>query len=126
PLFPFGYGLTYSRFAYSDLKLVRRGHAITASFTLRNTGDRAAAEVAQLYVSVAGSDGLIERRLAGWQRVELRAGESRRVAVALDSHMLQLWNAAERRWQMPAGTYRVHLAASATDDRLAVDVAMPR
>jgi beta-glucosidase len=127
PLFSFGYGLSYARFAYSDLKvgkIGRRGHDLTASFTLRNTGDRAAAEVAQIYVSVDGGNDLMPRRLAGWKRIELRPGETRRVSIAFDSHALQLWNAAQRRWEMPAGTYRIHLAASASDDRLTASVAM--
>ena len=123
PLFAFGYGLSYARFAYADLKVAktgRGGHDIIATFTLRNTGDRVAAEVAQIYASVG--DG--PRRLAGWKRIGLRPGESRRVSVTVDSHALQVWNVAQRRWEIPAGTYRIHLAAAANDDRLTADVAM--
>lgn len=127
PLFAFGHGLTYARFAYSKLHVTTRGASgrrIKAEFTIRNTGDRVAAEVAQIYVNVEGLGDRLPRRLAGWKRIELRAGEARQVTVELDAHALQRWNRASPAWEIPAGNYSIHVGASAIDDRLSAKVVM--
>ncbi len=128
PLFAFGYGLTYADFNYADLHIDARdseGGAIRARFTLRNTGRRAAAEVAQVYLSRISSEGALPRRLAAWRRVTLRPGETRLVTLELDRHALQVWSRTRKRWEIPAGDYRIHVGASATDDRLVANLSMP-
>jgi beta-glucosidase len=106
PLFPFGFGLTYTRFRYSDLKL-SGGRALTASFTISNTGQRAGTEVAQLYVAPPGRT----HRLAGWARVALKPGESRRVTLAADPRLLASYGHGG--WRQAAGAYDVWVSPSA-------------
>ena len=97
PLFPFGYGLSYTSFESDRLKL----SGLNASFTIRNTGQREGAEVAQLYlVSRAGAP---KRRLVGFRRVDLAPGAQRKVSVAIDPRILADWNG--NGWTMPAGDY---------------------
>jgi beta-glucosidase len=108
PLFPFGHGLSYTTFQASAPKL----SGMTATFNVRNTGKRAGADVTQLYlVSQAGRP---TRRLAGFQRVELSAGETKQVVLTIDPRLLADWR--EGGWHMPGGRYRFALGESA--DRL--------
>jgi beta-glucosidase len=97
PLFPFGFGLSYTSFSGSGLKT--DGHK--ASFTLSNTGQRAGATVGQLYL--VSRDGKPLRRLVGFQRVELAPGASQNVAVAIDQRLLADWQ--DGGWSVPAGEY---------------------
>ena len=112
PLFPFGHGLTYTRFAYADLA-VRGGDGLEASVTIRNTGRRAGTAVAQLYVAPPGRT----HRLAGWQRVVLEPGESRRVTIHADPRLLASWSEADG-WHRAAGDYRLYVGRSAGDAAL--------
>jgi beta-glucosidase len=128
PLFAFGDGLTYTDFSYADLQIAppdSGNHAIHASVTIRNTGRRSGAEIAQLYVSRATSEGPSPRRLAAWKRVELRPGETRRVTLDLDQHALQVWSRTRQQWETPAGDYRILVSASAVDDRLSANLPIP-
>jgi beta-glucosidase len=127
PLFPFGYGLTYTSFTYGGLRVAHPPSSrrrVVATFTLRNSGRRAATEVTQIYVSRATSEGLLPRRLAGWKRIALRAGETRQVSIELDPHALQSWNSMRDAWETPAGDYRIEVGASASDDRLSARVTL--
>src|SRR5689334_24042292 len=81
PLYPFGHGLTYTSFSYSDLELIA-DETITASFTVTNTGHRPGADVPQLYLTKAAGNRRL--RLLGFERVELLPGESRRVTISTD------------------------------------------
>lgn len=115
PLFPFGFGLSYTRFEHSDLK-VKGGKQLMVSFTVTNVGKREGTDVPQLYVAPPGRT----HRLAGWERVTLKAGESRRVTVKADPRILASWDAAG--WRRVGGTYDVHVAASAKLDGLQASV----
>ncbi|MGC8759076.1 MAG: beta-glucosidase [Bryobacteraceae bacterium] len=122
PLFPFGFGLSYTTFEFSGLRLewldthpgTRR---LAVSFDLWNTGPRAGAEVAQVYLSLPPETGEPPKRLAGWAKVNLNAGERRRVEVVLNegdaSHPFSIWSDAARRWVTPAGQYRVWVGNNA-------------
>ena len=92
PLYPFGYGLSYTRFAYSDLKLstsmLTAGQPLSATVEVRNSGRRDGDEVVQLYLEFPQADGAPLRALRGFQRVHLRRGESRRVQLALAAREL--------------------------------------
>nr|HPL29974.1 beta-glucosidase BglX [Anaerolineae bacterium] len=106
PLFPFGYGLTYSTFTYSDLELSTRelklGEALTVAATVTNTGRARATEVAQLYVrDLVASLARPVRELKGFQRVELAPGEAARVRFALHTDDLSFHNAEMRRVTEP-------------------------
>ncbi|PYD48944.1 beta-glucosidase family protein [Novacetimonas pomaceti] len=113
PLFPFGYGLTYTTFSNDGLRVRHHGHDVIATFTVRNTGTRAGVDVPQIYVGLPDGGG---RRLAGWQRVTLAPGESREVSVRLEPRMLAHFDVKHNRWDVPSGHYRVWLGSSATDD----------
>jgi beta-glucosidase len=104
-LFPFGYGLSYTSFATSGLK----SDGATASFEVKNTGARAGATVAQLYL--LSRDGGKKQRLVGYQRVELAAGESRKITLSIDPRLLADWR--EGGWAIPAGEYRFALGENA-------------
>jgi beta-glucosidase len=106
PLFPFGYGLSYARFRYSDLN-VRGGDSLRISFSVTNDGDRAGKDVPQVYaVDRAGTKDL---RLIGWANVSLAAGETRRVEVLADQRVLGDWSTQRRAWQVRKGEYTVNI-----------------
>ena len=115
PLFPFGFGLSYSSFSYGDLKIAG-GKNVTASFTVSNTGSRAGADVPQLYLTSAA--GTAKVRLLGWSKLTLKPGETRRVAVTADPRLLADFDEAAHRWRLRGGDYAVALGASAVDFRL--------
>ena len=112
PLFNFGFGLSYTSFAYSDLS-VRGGSGLTARFRLANTGARAGIETPQIYVRVNGV-----RHLVGWSRVPLRPGESRVVTVTAEPRLLARYDVGARRWQIAGGRYEVEVSAAADRPRL--------
>jgi beta-glucosidase len=128
PLFPFGWGLTYTSFAYSKLEVpsqASRGTPLTAHVTVRNTGERTGTEIVQLYVSPPDPAGKAPRRLAAWSKVTLAPGEAKTVALNLDPHVLKDWDSRAEAWRMAAGEYRIHVGGSAADDRLSAEVALP-
>lgn len=119
--FPFGFGLSYTEFAYSDLTVTPE----TVTFTLTNTGNRDGAEVAQVYVScLNGKLFRPKKELKGFAKVFLKAGESRQVSIPLDDKAFRYFNVKTNRWEVEGGRYLVSVAASAEDIRLTGEVAM--
>jgi beta-glucosidase len=114
PLFPFGYGLSYSSFAYSDLQ-VASGANPTVTFTVKNIGSRAGAEVAEIYVGLPASAGEPPKRLVAWERVELGAGESKTVTLALNAQYLSIFNTQKDDWELVPGEYKVMVGGSSRD-----------
>lgn len=117
--FPFGYGLSYTTFAYSDLKTDETG----VTLTVTNTGSCAGAEVVQLYV--AKPDAKIFRpakELKGFAKVYLAAGESKTVTIPLDDKAFRYWNVATHRWEVEGGSYQLLAGASSADIRLTTAV----
>lgn len=115
--FPFGFGLSYTQFAYSNLRVEKE----QAEFTLTNTGDRAGAEIVQLYVSLKGENtGVFRavRELKGFKRVELEAGESTQVVIPLDDKAFRYWNERRGRWETETGEYRIQIASSSEEIKL--------
>jgi beta-glucosidase len=106
PLFPFGFGLSYTRFEHSALT-IKDGADLEVSFTVKNVGQRAGVDTPQLYVAPPGRT----HRLAGWSRVTLQPGESRRVTIKADRRILASYEAAG--WRRAAGAYGVRVAESA-------------
>lgn len=111
PLYPFGYGLSYTTFEYSDLKVgnprAKIGENVTVSFTLRNSGNRDGSEVAQLYIrDLVGSVTRPVRELKGFEKVFLKAGESRRLTFVLTPRELSFWR-ADMTFGQEAGDYRL-------------------
>jgi beta-glucosidase len=117
--FPFGYGLSYTTFAYSDLRATEK----SVTFTLTNTGSRAGAEVAQVYISARDS-GLFRplRELKAFEKVYLEAGESKTLTLPLDEKAFRYFNAASGRFEIEDGVYHIEAGASARDIKLETDV----
>ena len=117
--FPFGYGLSYTSFAYSDLKADEKG----VTLTVTNTGSCAGAEVVQLYV--AKPDAKVFRpakELKGFTKVQLEAGESKTVTIPLDDKAFRYWNVKTDRWEVEGGSYQLLVGASSVDIRLTAAV----
>jgi beta-glucosidase len=112
PMYAFGHGLSYTTFDYRDLR-VDGGDAISATFTVTNTGDRAGADVPQLYLSEAAGDQ--RRRLLGFQRVELQPGESQEVSLTADPRLLARFDGNAAQWRIAAGTYKVAVGKTAEE-----------
>ena len=112
PLYPFGHGLSYTTFEYGDLEIAG-GETITANFTVTNTGDRAGADVPQLYLTDAAGDARM--RLLGFERVELEPGESRPVTLTADRRLLARFDDSAGQWRIAAGAYKVALGRSADE-----------
>jgi beta-glucosidase len=103
-LFPFGYGLSYTTYQYSDFK-VTPGKSVQLSFEVKNSGTRAGAEIAEVYASLPESAGEPPKRLVGWSKVNLNAGESKEVTVEIDQEYLSIFNAERNAWQLVPGDY---------------------
>lgn len=117
--FPFGFGLSYTDFAYSDLA-ASEGEI---SFTLTNTGMRAGAEIAQVYVSLPDRQVFRPRReLKGFAKITLEPGESRRITISLDDKAFRYFNVSTGRWEVEGGTYLIQVGASSRDIRLTAQV----
>ncbi|BEV12841.1 glycoside hydrolase family 3 protein [Asticcacaulis sp. DW145] len=126
PLFAFGHGLTYSRFAYKGLKADLRDGTLSVSLTVANTGKRAAADVPQIYVAAPQAAGWeAPKRLAGWDKVALKPGQSRTVTVPVDPRTLATYDPAGRLWRIRAGTYTVAVGSAADALGPKVEVTLP-
>jgi beta-glucosidase len=121
PLFPFGHGLSYTTFGYSSLK-VKSGRTVTVTFTIKNTGDRAGAEVGQLYLGFPAATGEPPKQLKGFQKVYLEPGQSKRVTLKLDRRAFSYWDAGRQDWEARNGSYRVFVGSSSRDIRLTRNV----
>jgi len=110
--YPFGFGLSYTTFAYSDLKVAEDG----VTFTITNTGSRDGAEVAQLYVGLPGSKILrAAKELKGFTKVFLKAGESKTVTIPFDKYTFRYWNVKKNGWAVEGGTYVISVGSSVED-----------
>lgn len=110
--YPFGYGLSYTNFTYSDIEVT----PTDVSFTVANTGDSAGAEIAQLYVSCKnGSVYRPKKELKGFQKVFLAAGESQRVSIAFDDKTFRYFDTEENAWRVEDADYDICIARNASD-----------
>lgn len=113
--YPFGFGLSYTRFAYEDLRLSEAG----VRFRLRNTGSRAGAEIAELYICAEESQTFRpEKELKGFAKVFLKAGEEREVFIPFDDKSFRVFDSVANRFLEESGRYRILIGASAADIRL--------
>ena len=117
PLFPFGFGLSYTTFQYANLTVGAPdgAGAVAVSFDVTNTGSRAGAEVPQVYVGQPSSTGEPPRNLRGFARVSLAAGQTQRVTVSLDARSFQYYDGG---WRAAAGANQIMVGASSRDIRL--------
>jgi len=119
PLYPFGYGLSYSSFKYSDLQVKDGAGEVTVSFLLKNTGKRNGDEVAQVYVRIPDAGGIVPlKELKGFRRVPLKSGESRRVEIKLNKEQLRYWDVEKGQFVVPRGAFDIMVGASSKDIRL--------
>jgi len=116
PLFPFGHGLSYTSFALGSLTAAPGPNGgAKVSFTVRNTGKRAGAEVAQVYVSPIGGGWEAPKRLAAFAKVQLAPGQSKTVTLDVDPRLLATFDEASNSWKIGGGGYKLMLGTSATE-----------
>jgi len=113
-LFPFGFGLSYTTYAYSGLS-VTPGDSSTVSFTVKNTGKRAGTEIAQVYAALPDAAGEPPKRLIGWARVELGPGESKQVSVSVNRDRLTVYDEGSDSWKLVPGKYVIRVGGSSQD-----------
>jgi beta-glucosidase len=113
-LFPFGHGLSYTTFAYSGLK-VTPGKETTVSFTVKNTGKRDGAEIAEVYAALPASADEPPKRLVGWSKVWLKAGESKEVTVSVVAKYLSIYDEAADGWKLVPGGYTFMVGGSSQE-----------
>jgi beta-glucosidase len=112
PLYPFGHGLSYTSFRYADFK-VEGGDTVTASVTVTNTGARDGVEIPQFYLTRAAGDP--RQRLIGFERIDLKPGESKRISVTADPRLLARFDGAAKQWRIAPGAHRIVVGRSAVD-----------
>jgi beta-glucosidase len=115
PLFPFGYGLSYTTFAYRHLTVHGHGGDVTVGADITNTGHRTGTEVPQLYL---GAPDEPPAQLKGFTKVQLRPGQTRHVTFHLSPRSFASWDATSHAWRVAGGTYRVMVGAGSRDIRL--------
>jgi beta-glucosidase len=113
-LFPFGFGLSYTTFGYSGLKL-SSANGVTVNFTLKNTGKRQGMEVAEVYASLPQGSGEPPKRLVGWSKVSLQPGESRDMSVTIDPRYLSIYDEQVNAWKLLPGEYTFSVGGSSRD-----------
>jgi beta-glucosidase len=116
PLFPFGFGLSYTTYDYSNLKADNAQR--TVRFAVKNTGKRAGAEIAQVYAILPEPAGEPFKRLVGWQRIELAPGESKTVTVAVDPRVMSIFDEQKNGWSLLPGAYKIFVGPSSSETPL--------
>ncbi len=122
-LFPFGYGLSYTAYSYSNLK-VTGGKNPRVSFTVTNTGNRSGAEIAEVYASLPAAAAEPPKRLVGWSKIKLNAGESKDVSVEVDPKYLSIFNVEQNGWQLLPGDYGFMVGGSSQNLPLKASVSL--
>ena len=128
PLFSFGHGLSYTRFALSNLAVLPEGMAIRVTFSIRNTGRTAGKGVAQVYVAPADwrkAGWEAPRRLGAFAKASLKSGQSKRLEVVVDPRLIATYEAAGNTWHIKAGTYRLMLGQAADAEMQQADLELP-
>jgi beta-glucosidase len=110
-LFPFGFGLSYTTYHYADLS-AKQGDKVKVTFTLANTGSRAGAEIAEVYAALPASAQEPPKRLVGWSKVELKAGEKKTVEVEIDPKYLSIFDVEKDGWSLVPGDYTIMVGGS--------------
>ncbi len=120
--YPFGYGLSYTTFAYSDIKV----QADKVTFTITNIGSVDGAEIAQLYIAKPDTEIFRPaKELKGFAKVFLKAGESKTVTIPLDDKAFRYWNVQTSQWEVEGGSYQILIGASVQDIRLTSEITLP-
>jgi beta-glucosidase len=122
PLFPFGFGLSYTSFQYSGLKVTTTKTGVTVQVSVTNTGPRAGADVAQTYVTDPAVTGEPPLQLKGFDKVFLLPGQTKTVTMALDSRAFASWNPSKHAWNVTAGNYLIHVGDSSDNRPLSTTI----
>jgi beta-glucosidase len=127
PLFPFGFGLSYTTFAYTNVAAKRSGNGYDVTFTLKNTGTREGVEVPQVYVGPPSKPPvpMAVKALAGFDRVTLAPGATKQVRVHVDARSLSYWSTKDHAWKVAGGRRTIMVGASSRDIKLKTDVTLP-
>jgi beta-glucosidase len=123
-LFPFGYGLSYTSYRYSGLKVHSTSEGVSVTFSVKNTGRRAGSEIAEVYVSLPQETGEPPKRLVGWNKVRLNAGESKETTITIDNKYLSIYDESIQGWKLTPGTYAFMVGGSSQDLPLATKTAL--
>ena len=123
PLFPFGFGLSYTTYAYSGLSVDPTAKTVT--FTVKNSGKQTGTEIAEVYAKLPKGADESFKRLAGWSRVTLPPGESKTVTVAIDPRVLKTFNEVDNRWNLASGEYGVFVGPSSDKTLLTGSLLLP-
>ncbi len=110
-LFPFGFGLSYTKFEYASLE-VRVGAAVTLNFNVKNTGSREGVEITEVYATLPGDSGEPPKRLVAWSRAELKPGESKQVSLTIPMEYLSVFDETANSWKRLPGDYTFHVGSS--------------
>ena len=128
PLYPFGFGLSYTTFSFSKLEApgsAAAGSTVTVSFDVTNSGSVEGAEVAQVYVSdPSAKASRPERELKGFEKVRLAAGETKHVSLSLDARAFSYWDEAAHKWTIDPGKFVVRVGDSSENTPLAADLTL--
>jgi beta-glucosidase len=124
PLFPFGFGLSYTQFAYANLKLAlgQAPGGFVATFTLTNTGSVAGDEIAQVYITLPQSTGEPFRKLAGFKRVSLAPGASTTVEIPINQLVASVYSTDKQDFTQPQGNYVIEVGGSSNNLPLHTDL----
>jgi beta-glucosidase len=121
-LFPFGFGLSYTKYSYSDLQVnpasgpgSGSGSATTVTFKITNTGKADGTEVAEVYAALPASAQEPPKRLVGFTRVKLAAGESKEVSISVEPKFLSIWDVTANGWKLVPGSYNFMVGGSSQD-----------
>ena len=134
PLFPFGFGLSYTTFSYSQLKVafnqvasspVASEEKLTVTFNVRNTGKVAGAEIAQVYISLPPNAGEPPKRLVAWDKVQLAPGETKPVRLEIEPLLLSVFSTDKDDWDLLPGEYKVFVGGSSAATPLQANVLIP-
>jgi beta-glucosidase len=123
PLFPFGFGLSYTTYSYSQLHATS-DIGLTVTFKVRNTGKRAGEETAQVYLTLPASTHEPPRRLIGWSKIALSPGEQKEMTVKVDPQMVSVFNPTKNLWEVVPGEYKVWAGGSSRDLPLSATITL--
>lgn len=119
PLYPFGYGLSYTSFTYKNIRVTDNGDKLNVNFTVRNSGKQDGYEVAQLYVKFPDQDFTTPiKQLKGFKKVFIQKGKDLQINIELKKEMLRLWDEAQNKFIVPKGNFTLMVGASSEDIRL--------
>ena len=125
PLYEFGYGLSYTKFTYSNLKVSQDADTVHVRFAVKNTGHRDGDEVAQVYVHYPATGTYMPiKQLQGFKRTRIAKGKTEKFDIAIPKKELRYWNEKKGQFETPAGTYEIMVGASSADIRLSGSLAL--